>query len=79
MNERIEDINRFDEIKDEISELLWEANNIVSRQGSDVTKERWRGYVLSHIEMALSEEHDWLGRSMCTMNSILEEIRDEED
>ena len=65
---------RFEEIKEQIKELLDEAFDLVP----DHARARAESYWYAHIAMALDEDHGYLGGSMCSMQDTLEEF-DEED
>jgi hypothetical protein len=67
---------RFDEIKDQIKELLDEAIDLVPDGG---VKERARSYWYSQIVTALDDDHEYMGGSMCTMEDTLNEFDEEED
>ena len=66
---------RFEEIKEQIKELLDEAFDLVP----DYARSRAESYWYSHIAMALDEDHGYLGSSMCSMQDTLEEFDEEED
>jgi len=65
---------RFEEIKEQIKELLDEAFDLVP----DHARARAESYWYAHISTALDEDHGYLGGSMCSMQDTLEEF-DEED
>jgi hypothetical protein len=66
---------RFEEIKDQIKELLDEAIDLVPDGG---VKERAQSYWYSHITTALDDDHEYMGGSMCTMEDTLNEFDEEE-
>jgi glycine/D-amino acid oxidase-like deaminating enzyme len=66
---------RFEEIKEQIKELLDEAFDLVP----DHARARAESYWYAHISMALDEDHGYLGGSMCSMQDTLEEFDDVED
>jgi len=71
-----DDVFRLEEIKDEIKELLKEAEKIVEEAGG-LTHDRAISYWIPHVEGALDEDHCWLGGSMVTMEDTIQELRDE--
>lgn len=66
---------RFEEIKDQIKELLEEAISLVPSAESDRAESYW----YAHISMALDEDHDYLGGSMCSMQDTINEWHDGDD
>ena len=71
-----EDINRLEEIKEELLELIEEAQRIVSG-GDEMTYQRAKSYWIPHVIMALTKEHEWLGGSMETMEDTIEELKEQ--
>ncbi len=76
------DASRLCEIKDEMLELLGEAHDIVralAREShNDIILARAEAYWLPHVEMALSNDHQYLGGSMCSMEDTIQELNAEE-
>jgi len=66
---------RFEEIIREIKELLEEAIDLVP----DHARARAKAYWYAQIVMALDEDHDYLGGSMCSMKDTLEDFNDIDD
>ena len=83
MHNRLTAGNRLVEIQEEISGLLNEAARLTRRHGVDSEAARADAYWIPHIRMALRSDHDFIGRSMCSMmdtaESFLEEEGEEED
>ena len=77
-----EDQERFEEIICEIGELVEEAiglmpNDDVYRNGGyPMLVDRAKSYWYAHIKLALDDDHEFIGRSMCNMKDTLEEWRD---
>ena len=74
-----EKAERLLELKDTIRELLDEAQDLLRGTPEE---DRARCYWYAHIRMALDDDHTWLGRSMCTMQSsinALEAVSEEKD
>ncbi len=63
---------RFEEIKEQIKELLEEAIDLVP----DHARSRAESYWYSHISTSLDEDHDYMSGSMCSMQDTLEEFSD---
>jgi hypothetical protein len=77
-----EDIDRLSEIKTEMQDLIHEALEIVRSSGNKFEYDRAKAYWYAQIVMALSDDHDYLGGSMATMEGAiknLQEDKDEED
>ena len=66
---------RFEEIKEQIKELLEEAIELVP----DHARDRADSYWYAHISMALDEDHGYMGGSMCSMQDTIEEWNEEDD
>ena len=68
-----EDLDRLNDIKDEMENLLREARKIVHKYPEH---HRAEAYWIPHIKMALLKEHGYLGRSMCTMEDTINEMEE---
>ena len=83
MHNRLTAGNRLVEIQEEISGLLNEAARLTRHHGVDSEAARADAYWIPHIRMALGGDHDFIGRSMCSMmdtvESFLEEKGEEEE
>jgi len=66
---------RFEEIKEQIKELLEEAIDLVP----DHARARANAYWYAHISTSLDDDHDYMGGSMCSMQDSLEEFDDVEE
>ena len=66
---------RFEEIKEQIKELLEEAISLVP----DAERNRAESYWFAEISIALDEYHDYLGGSMCSMQDTIDEWNDGDD
>jgi ribosomal protein S2 len=75
-----EKLERLDEIKGEIKELVDEAGDLVREAARDVENgiifRRAESYWLAHIESALDNEGRWLGGSMTKMQDTIDELRE---
>ena len=66
---------RFEEIKEQIKELLEEAISLVPSPERDRAESYW----FAEISIALDEYHDYLGGSMCSMQDTINEWNDDDD
>ncbi len=77
-----EDQERFEEIIDEIGELVEEAISLLpdvgvySGGGYPMLVDKAKSYWYSHIKMALDDDHEFMSKSTCNMYDTLEEWRD---
>ena len=71
-----EDKNRFEEIIGEIKELLEEAIDLVPEGFS---RARAKSYWYANMIINVTEDHEYMGSSMCSMQDTLEEFDEEED
>ena len=74
-------LDRLHEIQEEMLDLLSEARGILSKDAPRSVRERAKAYWLAHAEMALTNEHQYLGGSMCSFEDTLGELErgEEED
>ena len=70
------DKQRFEEIIDEIKDLLEEAIDLVPE---GTARSRAQSYWYAHMIVNVSEDHDYLGGSMHSMQDTLEEFDDEDE
>ena len=70
-----EDQQRFEEIIQEISELASEARDLLPES----VLARANSYWYAHISAALSDDNEFMGRSMCNMQDSLEEWQEISD
>ena len=70
-----EDKNRFEEIIGEIKELLEEAIDLVPE---GLSRARAKSYWYANMIINVTEDHEYMGSSMCSMQDTLEEFDDEE-
>lgn len=69
----MENKHRFEEIMEEMNDLLDEAMNLLDND----EKHRARGYWYAHIKSAINKQTEFLGGSMLTMESSLESFEEE--
>lgn len=65
-------LERLQQIKDTIKELVYEARDLLPRNTIENT--RAKSYWIPHILMALDTEHDYLGGSMCTIQETINDL-----
>ena len=70
-----EDRERFEDIIDEIGELLEEAIALLP-QGESHIIDRAKSYWYAHIKASLDDDHEFLSKSECNMYDTLEEWRE---
>jgi hypothetical protein len=64
------------EIHEQMTELLHQAERLL-RGAPDLTYRRAHGYWLAQITMALSNDHDYLGRATVTMQDTIRELEND--
>ena len=69
-----EDIDRLEEIRDEIKTLVDEARRLVR---GTIDGKAAEAYWVPHILGALDDDHEFLGGSMTTMQDSIEALRRE--
>lgn len=72
-DDRMARADRLEEIKDEIKTLLGEAGDLLS--GTDVER-RARFYWLASMHIELDDDHEWVGKSMHSMQDTIDELRE---
>ncbi len=70
---------RLSKIQDQMFELLEEARNLIRWSDNKSAYARADAYWLAHIESALTKEGHYLGSSMVTMDSTIEELGGSDD
>ena len=64
------------EIHEQMTELLHQAERLM-RHAPDLCYQRAHGYWLAQITMALSDDHDYLGRGTVTMQDTIRELEND--
>ena len=72
----IEKANELQEILEGIQSLMDDAEYLL--QGTQA-ESRAKAYWVAHIRMAMDDEHQYLGGSMCNIQATINELREEED
>ncbi len=74
------------EIADELRELqaqmlecLDQAKRLIEQSGQHTTLQRAEAYWLAHARIALTNNHGYLGGSMCSMEDTIDEFAGSED
>lgn len=78
-SDREEIVFAFEEAQDKLAEAieaLRQAERMLEFNGQDRLAERCKSMVRSHIEMAASNDHMWMGGNMTTLADIVEEVKD---
>lgn len=65
------DIDRLNEIKDKMLELLFDAKEIVRWSGDQHQIDRMKAYWHPHIQMALTESHDYMGNGGASLEQCI--------
>lgn len=73
------DADELEDIRQEMIELLSQAKEIVQGTGDRHLYEQAKSYWIGHIATALSNESEYMGKSMYTMEDTVESMRDSED
>lgn len=79
--ERQEMADRFEEVLEEMHQLLGEALSLVEQAYgcNSVEAERARRCWYANMRVELNDDHTWLARGSHTMQHTLEEMREEEE
>lgn len=67
----------FEDKMEELKDIFYELQELVHQAFRGNVEEERAKYWISAIEMAISNEHSWLGRNMYTMQDTLEAMRNE--
>lgn len=73
-----EEIEQLIEMREQMIEMLHEADGIIrqaaNQVGSRLIHERARSYWIGHLNQALSNESEYLGKSMYTFEDTIQEL-----
>jgi len=69
-------VSHLEEIQQEMLELLSKAQDLISGTREEA---RAKSYWLAHIKTALTNEHEYLGSSMITMEDSINALRADND
>lgn len=67
-------VARLVEIQAEMLELLESADFIITQLANEHVHNRANAYWIPQIKMALTNEHEYLGGSMCSMQDTIDEM-----
>ncbi|MDP2430751.1 MAG: hypothetical protein Q8O33_01830, partial [Pseudomonadota bacterium] len=67
-------IDELREIQAQMLECLDQAKRLIKQSGQDITLQRAEAYWLAHAKIALTNDHAYLGGSMCSMEDTIAEI-----
>lgn len=67
------------ELQAQMLECLDQAKRLIEQTGQHITLQRAEAYWLAHVRIALTNDHGYLGGSMCSMEDTIEEIAGSED
>jgi hypothetical protein len=79
MHNESDDMERLIEIKEEMTNLLEEAGQIISQHPQKIVWERARAYWYAHIMGALDNDNEYGNRYDTTMQTTIDEMSDKED
>lgn len=71
------DFDRLVEIQSEMLELLQEAKQLLRNEG--FAYEQAKAYWLAHIEMGLTNDSSYVGKSMCSMEDTINLVNPGDD
>ncbi|MFZ5615540.1 MAG: hypothetical protein ACOY4L_12085 [Pseudomonadota bacterium] len=74
LEKRQEIIDELREIQMQMLEGLGQAKTLIKQIGREMTLQRAEAYWLAHIQIALTNDHGYLGNSMCSMEDTIAEI-----
>ena len=74
-----QDYERLIEINQTMLDLFQEAKQLVRQNASSLEYERAKAYWMAGIEMGLSNDHGYLGKSPCSMIDTINSIEVDED
>ena len=72
-----DEVERAEEIQQEMLELLNEFEQILRQSDNRMLLERFKAYPRGHIQMAITDESDYVGSDMFTLKSLAQDLQDE--
>jgi hypothetical protein len=73
---RQELVDELREIQMQMLECLEQAKTLIKQSGQEMTLQRAESYWLAHTKIALTNDHSYLGGSMCSMEDTIAEIEE---
>ncbi|MDP2433513.1 MAG: hypothetical protein Q8O33_16030 [Pseudomonadota bacterium] len=67
-------VDELREIQVQMLESLDQAKALIKQSGQEMTLQRAESYWLAHARIALTNDHAYLGGSMCSMEDTIAEI-----
>jgi hypothetical protein len=74
--DREELISELTEIYENMNNMIRELEHLIRYLPDETMRERAKRMMLSHFQMALNDDHMWLGGNMYTLAELLEELQD---
>jgi len=59
-----------------LREAVRTLNQIRRKLGDNITADRLRSYIISHLETLIDSDHEWLDRSL-NLQNIIEELQED--
>lgn len=72
-------VDELGEIQSQILDLVEQARGLLRRNGLHGALMRAESYWIAHVTTAVTHEHDYLGKSMVSLQDTIDEIEDGED
>jgi hypothetical protein len=72
------DKERAQELLESVKECMRELNDIF-RRADRLTRKRWQMYPCGHIAMALDHDHEYMGKSIFTVQGLIDGLPDDDD
>ena len=70
---------RLHHIQTQILGLLDEARKLIQRNAPEITWERAKSYWFAQAQMAITDEHEYIGSATFSMDSAIQEMEAHED
>ena len=71
----VENAELLQDLKEKLEDALFDVEEIINAC-PDHIKARAKAYWLSHIKIALTNDHDFMGSSMCSMEDTINELNE---
>ena len=73
-----ENANRINEIADQITDLIYEAGDIIRSEDRHMY-DQFKAYTLPHVVMNVKKESDWMGSEMFPLDQFAKKIENNAD
>lgn len=77
--DRQEIVDELGEIQSQILDLVEQARALLRRNGLQGALMRAESYWVAHVITAVSNDHDYLGGSMVSLQNTIDEIKNDDD